>query len=127
MISGKYVHTFAEASHAIPIGMPLNSDYPFKMPKIVAIWKGPVSGYFVEVEGTGGERATFRIKTRPALHRFKGSDGQIYQRSISQEYGFIIQASTFERLTGSRGGTKFEMQPFRDENTPAAGFSDKLI
>lgn len=98
MISGRYVKTFAEASHALPDGMHMNADYPFMLPKIEKI-----EGMMVTITN-GRETAQFRINRGP-----RG------------EFGYLDQVSTFERFMSFGKATRFRMDPFKDENTPAVG------
>lgn len=42
-VSGKYVDTFAEATHALPNGMHMNSNYPFMLPRIARTGDGKVT------------------------------------------------------------------------------------
>lgn len=98
-ISGVYVKTFAEASHALPQGMHMNADYPFMLPPIVRIDRGSVV-----LHGSQGD-ATFRI-----------------MRENDQEYCVISQSSSFEQVF-SRKPTKFKTLPFKDSNTATAGGS----
>ena len=37
ILVGKFVKTFAEASHALPMGINLDADYPLKSPPIAAV------------------------------------------------------------------------------------------
>lgn len=97
MISGRYVKTFAEASHALPDGMHMNADYPFMLPKIDRI-----EGDRIFLTGSRGEVASFEIQGKGA-----------------REFGFLSQSSTFEKLFHRRP-TVFKMQPFKDDNTPVA-------
>ena len=95
-ICGKYVNTFLEASHALPEGMHMNADYPFKLPSIIA-----ADSEFVNLRGSNGEAMTAPI-----------------ERKNGREYCVIYQKSTFEVLYG-RKPQKFVCYPFKDENTPA--------
>ena len=94
-ISGKWVDRFADASHALPVGMHMNADYPFMLPRIVGY-----DGKRVTIEGAGGQRTDFIIK-----------------RGGPRECGFIRQSSSFERIM-NRKPQKFTVLPFKDENTP---------
>lgn len=98
MICGRYVRTFAEASHALPQGMHMNADYPFMLPPITAL-----DGNKVTIRGGRGELQTFTI-----------------QRGSSGEFGHIEQSSTYERLF-SQPPHRFTLLPFKDEKTAAAG------
>jgi hypothetical protein len=98
-VSGNYVKTFAEASHALPASMHMNADYPFMLPRIINI-----ENDMVTIEESG-KQATFKILRRP---------GRTY------EFGYIRQSSSFERLF-YRKPQLFEMHPFKDRNTPAVG------
>lgn len=101
MVIGRYVKTFAEATHALPQGLNLNADYPFKVPRIKQI-----RGAVVTIVGERGDEVPFVIQ--------RGRDGQ--------EYGTLLQSSSFEKLFGKRP-TVFRMEPFKDERTeiPTAG------
>lgn len=99
MVCGTYVSTFAAASHALAGGMNCNADYPFMIARVA--W---VRGDRVRVDGTGGETRTCRIKRKP--------DGR--------EYVTVVQASSFETLFNRRP-SKWNLYPFRDEKTAAAG------
>lgn len=96
MVSGKYVQTFAEATHALPEGMHMNADYPFKLPAIVR-----TDGKQVTLRGSGGVETTAAIKR-------KHGDGR--------EYCDIEQSSTFEKIY-RRQPTLFRCYPFKDEHT----------
>lgn len=98
-VTGRYVKTFAEASHALPIRMHMNADYPFMLPRI-----SKLEGDEVTITN-GRESTTFTIAKLP-----KG------------ERGYIAQSSTFERMF-NREPTRFELWPFKDQNTPAIGSS----
>lgn len=94
---GKYVKTFAEASHALPDGMHMNADYPFMLPRIAKL-----------------EAKEVVLESRDGDGRFKivrGGDGR--------EYCVIVQSSSFEKMFG-RPPTKFKAYPFKDEHTAPA-------
>lgn len=98
MISGRYVKTFAEATHALPQGLHLNADYPFKVPKCRVI------GRMLELTPDGGgEPVTLLIR--------HGKRGQFVKHA---------QKSTFENVFG-RKATEFRFLPFRDERTSVPG------
>src|SRR5262249_48236868 len=101
-VGGKYVKTFAEASHALPDGMHMNADYPFMLPPIKFMRAGKV---VLSGRGTDGE---FVIR----------------RESSGQEYCVITQSSSFEKMFG-RPPTKFKAYPFKDEDTPAIGAQAK--
>jgi hypothetical protein len=90
---GKYVPTFAEATHALPEGMSMNADYPFMLPKIDTI-----AGDSITVVGRGGQTATATITRRRGRESFE-----------------LAQESTFESLFGRRP-TTFTFLPFREED-----------
>ena len=92
-VQGTYVRTFAEANYALPDGMPMNADYPFKLPKIVERTADSIT-----IEGRGGKRETLTIR-RDA----RGS-----------EFCELSQSSTFERLY-RQPPTKFKLMPFKGE------------
>lgn len=95
-VSGKYVATFAEASHALPEGMHMNADYPLMLP--------PIS------------RLTDKDVT------LRGRDGEVTAKIVrrnGKEYCKIAQSSSFEALFSRRPQT-FTFHPFKDERTPAA-------
>lgn len=100
-LSGRYVSTFAKASHALPEGMHMSADYPFMLPRIVAF-----DGQKVTIEGRGGVTETFTIVKSRA----------------GQESGQILQSSSFEELF-DRKPQRFTMLPFKDEKTAAIGRS----
>jgi hypothetical protein len=89
---GKYVSTFAQATHALPDGMHMNADYPFMLPKIQS-----KDASTITIVGRGGQTVTATIR-----------------RNRSGEFCEIAQSSTFERMFG-RQPTKFRFLPFRDE------------
>jgi hypothetical protein len=97
VISGKYVKTFAEASHAIPADMHMNADYPLMLPMIVR-----VDSDSVVLRG-----------------RDKEYTAAIKRSSQHGEYCEIAQRSTFEVLF-SRPPHRFKFWPFKDEHTLAA-------
>lgn len=98
MISGRYVKTFAEASHALPEGMHMNADYPFMLPRIKSL-----DGRKMVILGYGGTEASVEIK-----------------RKRVGERAYIEQSSTFERIY-RRPPQRFELHPFKDDKTPAIG------
>lgn len=57
-VCGRYVKTFAEASHALPQGMHMNADYPFMIPAITKI-----EGDQVTISGSLGATETFTIES----------------------------------------------------------------
>lgn len=93
-VIGKYVRTFVEATHALPQGMHMNADYPFKLPRIVGR-----DSYALTI-AEGGKMETLTIK--------RGRDG---------EYCWLEQSSTFERWMKQKP-TKFRLLPFREEQKP---------
>lgn len=52
-MTGQYVRTFAEATHALPDGMHMNADYPFMLPRIRGINDGKIT-----IIGDRGRTAT---------------------------------------------------------------------
>jgi hypothetical protein len=104
MISGQYVKTFAEASHALPQGMHMNADYPFMLPTIKSVTESTVT-----VIGRGGVAATATIIRR-----------------AGKEYFDYSQSSTFEEIYG-RAPQSFRFHPFKDEGTPAIGQASSLF
>lgn len=100
MISGNYVRKFADASHALPDGMPTGSDYPFILPKIVA-----VDGKCVVIRSDDG------WAVQSAKIRKSKGHGQ---------YCVISQSSTFEKLY-RRPPRSFTFWPFKGERTHAVG------
>lgn len=94
-VCGKWVKTFAEASHALPLGMSMNADYPFMLPRIVS-----TTAKQVTIEGRGGKKATRKIQ----------SDG-------NGEYFTLAQMSTYEKLFGRKRGSSFRFCPFKDDET----------
>lgn len=99
-ICGKYVSTFAEASHALPDGMHMNADYPFMLPAIKS-----ADGKQVTILSSRGDpqEATVKIIRR---------DGR--------EHAYIEQSSTFERIY-KRKPARFKLLPFKDDATPPVG------
>lgn len=97
MVSGRFVDRFSEASHALPIGMHMNADYPFMIPEIIAY-----DGKTVTIRGAYGATASFVARRR----RGEGM------------YGVLAQSSSFERLL-NRPPQRFRMRPFKDDNTPS--------
>ena len=95
-VGGRYVKTFAEASHALPDGMPMNADYPFMLPRI-----SKLEGSEIVLKGRNGD-ASFKIE----------------RDTSGREFCVIAQSSSFEKLFG-RPPQKFKTYPFKDENTPA--------
>jgi hypothetical protein len=95
-VQGKYVPTFAEASHALLDGMHMNADYPFMIPKV----KGVNGGYVV-------------LADRMVDGRFK-----IVKSKDGREHCVVAQKSTFENLY-RKPPKKFKAYPFKDENTPS--------
>lgn len=92
---GRYVETFAEATHALPQGMHMNADYPFMLPKITA-----KDGKSITIVGRRGETATVPIR-----------------RDARGEYSAIAQCSSFEVIY-NRKPKRFRLLPFREENKP---------
>lgn len=93
---GVYVDTFAEATHALPQGMHMNADYPFKLPAITGRAFDSKSASII-IRGARGETATCVIKHDKA----------------GREFCTIEQSSTFERLYG-RKPHKFKLLPFKE-------------
>ena len=101
-VCGNYVMTFAEASHALPAGMHMNADYPFMIARIEKI-----EGGMVTIRGNGGKTETFEIKK---------------DQRTKRECGFIYQSSAYEVLFRQKP-SRWQMQPFKDNQTPAFGES----
>ena len=102
-VCGKYVATFAEASHACAMGMPCNADYPFAIPRVVRV---------------EGNKVTFK----------SDRNGEEITRPIrldkhGRQRAYIRQLSLWERLY-NRNATRFEMRPFKDDQT--ASVSERL-
>lgn len=96
-VSGKYVRTFKEATHALPNLMPLNADYPFMISKIAARTDTSIT-----IVGTKGQTSTLTISTK----------------HTGVEYVSLRQKSTFEKVFGKKNkGTLFEFFPFKDDDT----------
>lgn len=91
MLSGKYVRTFAEATHALPEGMHMDASYPFKLPAIEKI-----EGAMMTIR-EGAATETVRIV-----------------RGRNRESAYIRQSSSFETLF-DRKPKRFRLLPFRDE------------
>lgn len=96
-VVGKFVKRFSEASHALPIGMRMNADYPFMTPEIIAY-----DGKTVTVKGSPGHTASFVAR----------------RRAGAGMYGVLKQTSSFERIF-NRQPKRFEMRPFKDDRTPS--------
>lgn len=96
MVSGNYVKTFAEASHALPNDMHMNADYPFMLPKIESISEGTVT-----IIGRGGVRGTGKIEVRKGREFFR-----------------LGQKSSYESMY-SLPETVFEFLPFKDRSCDA--------
>lgn len=90
-LSGKYVRTFADATHALPDGMHMNADYPFMLPRII-----DRDAKTITIEGRRGQQETLPIK-----HDHAG------------EFCELHQSSSFERMMGQTP-TKFRLLPFKD-------------
>lgn len=97
MVCGKFVERFSEASHALPIEMHMNADYPFMIPEIVAY-----DGKIVTIRGSFGQTASF------VARRGRGWG----------MYGILKQSSSFE-IIFNWPPTRFEMRPFKDDRTPS--------
>lgn len=102
MLCGRYVKTFAEASHALPDGMHMSADYPFMLPSIKSIERR-----IMTIVGSGGQEAQVKIVRR--------RDGDV---------AFIAQSSTFERIF-KRPPHLFKLLPFKDNDTAAIGEGGK--
>lgn len=89
-LTGKFVNTFSEATHALVTNMPVNADYPFMRGEIKE-----VTGDQVTIIGRGGQEATFKAEMGP----------------VGMEYGWLEQVSTFERITGAKP-KPLQMFPF---------------
>ena len=98
MVSGRYVKTFAEASHALPNGMHMNSDYPLMLPKISYITKKEVVIH-----------DHFGKEYRALIRKHNGS-----------EVCYISMVSSFERIFRRDKPTKYRFEPFKDTNTAPA-------
>ncbi len=92
-VSGKYVNTFVEATRALPDGMHMNADYPFRLPKIVDRTAGTIT-----IEGRRGAKKTLSIR----------------QDRQGREFCELEQSSSFERLC-NRPPTTFKLLPFKEE------------
>lgn len=89
-VSGRYVDTFAEATHALPDGMHMNADYPFMLPRVVSVTDGVVT------IREGSNETSFPIR-----------------KHAGREVGTVEQSSSFERMFRGKP-QKFTMRPFRD-------------
>lgn len=98
MVSGTYVNTFAEASHALPDGMHMNSDYPLMLPRIAAL-----KGKTVTLRGRDGD-----VEAKVQKDKRSG-----------REYCSIAQVSTYERIFRGGQPTRWKFFPFKDQTTPA--------
>lgn len=92
MVFGKYKTSFSESSHALPEGMHMGSDYPFKIAKIES-----VEGKQITVSDGYGNRETAKIIKR------KG-----------KEYFYLNLMSSFNRKP-----TRFKFHPFKDNDQPS--------
>ncbi len=95
MLSGRYVPTFEQATHALPQDLHLNADYPFKLPAI-----------------TGRTPTTITIQDR------EETTVRIVRKG-GKEWAYVEQSSTFERAFG-RKPKRFKLLPFRDDRTGTA-------
>jgi hypothetical protein len=96
MISGRYVNTFAEASHALVSEVHLSSDYPFKMPRIKARTENTVT----LLSDRGDSEVTLPIRIRGG-----------------REVLYLEQRSSFEVVSMARP-TRFTCYAFKDKATP---------
>lgn len=94
---GRFVDSFAEASHALPLDMHMNADYPFMIPETVNRDSDKIT-----IAGRGGRTITFTAK----------------KKRNGMEFGVIEQASSFETIF-KRRPKKFIVCPFKDQDTPA--------
>ena len=92
---GKYVQTFAEATHALPQEMHMNADYPFMLPKIQE--KTVTS---ITIVGRRQETARLAIEV--------DEDGD--------EFAYIVQSSAYERMFRCEP-TRFKLLPFKEETS----------
>lgn len=92
-VSGQWVKTFRDATHALPDGMHMNADYPFILPKIIAN-----DGKFVTLKSDRGDE-TVRVRI---------------QKSGDWDVCYIKQMSTFEKIY-HRKPTRFKCYPFRND------------
>lgn len=92
MISGRYVKTFAEATHAVTADMSMNADYPFMQPLITAN-----DGKNITIS-EGGKTLTSRIRK-----------GRMF------EFIEIEQTSSYEAIFRGGKPSKFRCHPFQDE------------
>lgn len=93
MITGRYVPTFELATHALPQGLHLSADYPFKLPAIKSRTKTTVT------LTNGSDEITVRII-----------------KANGREWCNIDQKSAFENAF-HRKPTRFKCLPFKDEKT----------
>lgn len=100
-LSGTYVKTFAEASHALPQGMHMNADYPLMLAPIISVTHGDVT-----LRDSRGVDHVARI--------YCGGTGQFCE---------ISQSSSFETMMGKRPHS-FKFFPFLDEKSKPIGVSD---
>lgn len=96
-VSGKYVSTFTAASHALPQGMHMNADYPLMLPRITNLT---------------AKQVTLAGREGPVTAKI--------QRDSRGEFCVIAQSSTFEAMFG-RKPHRFRFNPFKDDQTEAAG------
>lgn len=90
---GKYVDTFDEATHALPDGMHMNADYPFKLPAIVARDADSVT-----LQGRNGETVTVPIQ------EYRG-----------KPCCYVEQSSTYEMIF-RQPPHRFRCWPFREDS-----------
>lgn len=91
MLTGTYVPTFAEATHALPDKMPINADYPYKSPTIVNL-----TATAVTLEGRN-------VRDTAAIQRDQKG----------REFCELSQQSSYERLY-HKAPTTFRFWPFKE-------------
>ncbi len=103
MLRGNYVAKFEDASHAIPEGMHMNADYPFKLPTIKSI--------------TGKEM----------IITDKGNETTVTIKNMNgKQVAYVKQSSSLERMFKYKPA-RFKLHPFKDEKTPAISGQEKLL
>ena len=93
MLSGRYVATSKEATHALPEGMHMDSDYPYMLPEV----RGVTAKSLTLI----ADRAVKTVELK--IRRYKGREWVEYSQKSSFEHSFCRQP------------TKFRFYPFKAE------------
>ena len=102
-VVGDYVKTFAQASHALPLGMHTSADYPLMIPRITALGGGMVT-----------------------LCGRESVSAKVLRRRDGQEYCIVAQSSAYEVLFHKKP-TPWRFFPFKDQDTPAIEPTQKQL